>query len=370
MNINFLAGLVFVAVFAGVILIHEIGHFVVGRFFKVEIEEFGIGLPPKMLSLFRWKETEFTLNWLPFGGFNRFKGENDPDVPGGLASSSPWVRLAVLSAGAAMNLLAGVLVYSILFTQIGLPNVDIVQVFDVTPGSPADQAGFRVDDIILAINDEAINAEPQLRSLIKENLDQPLIITLQREGQIIETTATPLSSRTAEEGALGFVPGYGYAAPSSWFETLPYSVATTISHSRMILSLPAQLLRGSISPEEGRFIGFRGIYNIFQQTIDRDVESRVEAPPQTSTPTSSEPTFFTLNLIATLTIPLGVFNLLPFPALDGGRIFFLLPELIFRKRVPAEFENIIHGVGMMILLAFMFYINVMDFINPANIVLP
>jgi len=72
MNIDLLAGLIFVVVFGGVILIHEIGHFAVGRFFKVEIEEFGIGLPPKMISLFRWKETEFTLNWLPFGGFNRF----------------------------------------------------------------------------------------------------------------------------------------------------------------------------------------------------------------------------------------------------------------------------------------------------------
>ena len=151
---------------------------------------------------------------------------------------------------------------------------------------------------------------------------------------------------------------------------MPYSFGATIDHSRLILSLPAQILRGSLSPEEGRFIGFKGIFNIFQQTVDRDVESRVEAPPQGAAPTSSEPTYFTLNLIATLTITLGVFNLLPFPALDGGRIIFLLPELIFRKRVPAQLENIIHGVGMMILLAFMFYINVMDFINPANIVLP
>jgi len=114
------------------------------------------------------------------------------------------------------------------------------------------------------------------------------------------------------------------------------------------------------------------------------VESRVEAPAASPTaPTPSSPTYYTLNLIASLTITLGVFNLLPFPALDGGRIFFLIPELLFKKRVPAEFENIVHGVGMMLefenivhgvgmmlLLGFMLYINVMDVVNPVNINLP
>ncbi|MBT3713585.1 MAG: RIP metalloprotease RseP, partial [Anaerolineae bacterium] len=95
MNNDILAGVIFILVFGIVILVHEFGHFFVGRFFKVEIEEFGVGLPPKMISLFRWKETEFTLNWLPIGGFNRFKGENDPEVGGGLAAASAGVRLAV-----------------------------------------------------------------------------------------------------------------------------------------------------------------------------------------------------------------------------------------------------------------------------------
>jgi len=367
MNTNLLAGVIFIVVFGIVILVHEFGHFFVGRFFKVEIEEFGIGLPPKMISLFRWKETEFTFNWLPFGGFNRFKGENNPEIEGGLAAANPWVRLAVLLAGATMNLLMGVLVYSILFSQIGVPNFEIVQIFEVTPGSPADQAGFRMDDIILEIDGETINGEPQLRTLIHDNLDQPLNFTIQRGEEIIETSATPSSSRAAEEGALGFVPGYGYNESPSLLTTLSFSAETTLFYAREILVFPAKIIRGSISPEEGRFIGFRGIYNIFQQTVDADIESRAEEPATTTPSASTPPTYFTLNLVATLTITLGVFNLLPFPALDGGRIFFLIPELLFRKRVPAEFENIVHGVGMMLLLGFMLYINVMDFINPANL---
>ncbi|MCP4138909.1 MAG: site-2 protease family protein [Chloroflexi bacterium] len=370
MNVNLLAGVVFIAVFGIVILVHELGHFLVGRFFKVEIEEFGIGLPPKMLSLFRWKETEFTINWLPFGGFNRFKGENNPEVEGGLAAASAGVRLAVLFAGAIMNLLTGILVYTIIFSKVGIPNFDVVQVYEVTPGSPAAEAGFRVDDIILKINGEALNDETELRGIIGENLDQEISFTFQRGEEIVETVAVPLSSRSPEEGALGFVPSYGREETSSFLATLSYGTQTTFLHAQEILLMPARMLRGSLSPEEGRFIGFRGIYNIFQQTVDADVESREEEPAPTAGTPAPPPTYYTLNLIASLTITLGVFNLLPFPALDGGRIFFIIPELLFKKRVPAEFENIVHGVGMMLLLGFMLYINVMDFVNPVDILLP
>src|SRR5258707_13535055 len=105
MNTSILSALIFVAVFAGVVLVHEFGHFVVARFLKVEVEEFGIGPPPRIPTLFSWKGTDFTLNWLPIGGFVRPKGENDPNIPGGLAASSPWTRLGVLFAGPTMNLL-------------------------------------------------------------------------------------------------------------------------------------------------------------------------------------------------------------------------------------------------------------------------
>ncbi len=474
MNISVLAGLIFVAVFGIVILIHEIGHFAVGRFFKVEIEEFGIGIPPRMLRFwwgkgfllingqrleipsnfnppFDWRETlnqpskitadkvknqlilrtieveleedapetktdhilvkpdstvvasepknisklvkvgeksgelslegnisevhpgtEFTLNWLPFGGFNRFKGEDSAfEASGGFSAAKPSVRLAILMAGATMNLLLGILVYSIIISQMGIPNFDVVQLFEVTPGSPAAQAGFRVDDIILEIDGEAIKDDRQLRTTISNSLDEELSFTIQRGDEIIETFATPLSSRSISEGAMGFLPGYAYEESPSFFTTLIYATQTTALHAREILLMPARMIRGNISPEEGRFIGFKGIFNIFQQTVDADLESRVE---ESSSPSPSEtapsPTFYTLNLIASLTITLGVFNLLPFPALDGGRIFFLLPELLFKKRVPPKLENLVHGVGMMLLLGLMLYINVMDFVNPVDIALP
>lgn len=379
MSTNLIAGIVFVAVFSLVILIHEIGHFVVGRLFKVKVEEFGFGIPPKMLTLFHWKGTEFSLNWLPFGGFNRFKGEDSLEEdykpePGDLSAASPGARFAILVAGAAMNLILGVFVYQLIFSQIGIPNLEQVQIYDVTPGSPAAEAGFRANDILLELNGIRITSDTQMRELTRKNLDQPVEITLLRDGEKVYTTATPLSSRSAEAGPFGFQPGYAYDENPTIIESFAYGAQMTAMHAREILLLPGRIIRGSISPDEGRFIGFKGIFNIFQQSVSADIESRAdtgEASP--AAPASEEdksPTFFTLSMIANLTITLGVFNLLPLPALDGGRIIFLLPELIFRKRVSPRIEGLIHWVGMMLLLGLMFYINVMDFVDPVNIILP
>jgi len=130
------------------------------------------------------------------------------------------------------------------------------------------------------------------------------------------------------------------------------------------------IIRNQISSEEGRFVGLKGIYDLFGQAVSRDVQSREAAPPVVAEAPPVEPTNFTLQIIASLTLTLGIFNLLPFPALDGGRILFVLPELIFRRRVPPQFENVVHAVGFALLIGFMIYINAMDFINPVNFTLP
>src|SRR4030095_761352 len=130
--------ILFVHAFAGMVIIHEFGHFIAARLCGIEVEEFGIGLPtPRALTLFTWQGTRFTLNWLPWGGFVRPKGENDPNIPGGLASASPWKRLFVLFAGPLMNLLAAVVIYSIIFNRVGVPDTSKVLIASVTPESPA-----------------------------------------------------------------------------------------------------------------------------------------------------------------------------------------------------------------------------------------
>src|SRR5574339_880446 len=143
MNETILTWIVFILAFGGIVLIHEFGHFMAARLCKIEVEEFGIGLPtPGAITLFTWQGTRFTFNWLPFGGFVRPKGENDPNVPGGLAAATPWKRLVVLFAGPLMNLVAAVLIYSFIVTRIGAYDINRVLISGVSPQSPAEAAGM------------------------------------------------------------------------------------------------------------------------------------------------------------------------------------------------------------------------------------
>jgi len=368
MNETILIWLVFILAFGGMVLIHEFGHFIVARLCKIEVEEFGIGLPtPGALTLFTWQGTRFTLNWLPLGGFVRPKGENDPNVPGGLAAASPWARLAVLFAGPLMNLLTAVLIYSIIFSQVGVPDTNRVLISSVTEDGPAAQAGFQDGDVLISGNGQPIHNYDELRAIVDANQNKPVVFLVERDGQQVELTVTPLMNDELDRIMIGVGLGVPFRSANSWTETLDLGARYAYLNIRTLISLPAQMLRGTLAPEQGRLIGLKGIYDIFEQTVSHDVQAT------TSAPVSADPIdqpICTLDLIASLSISLGIFNLFPFPALDGGRILFVLPELIFRRRVPHRFENLVHGLGMALLLMFMIYVNVMDFINPINITIP
>jgi regulator of sigma E protease len=364
-NTSALAGLIFFIAFAGMILLHELGHFLAARYFGIEVEEFGFGLPPKILTLFHWKETEFTLNWLPIGGFVRPKGENDPNVPGGLAAANPWKRLGVLFAGPTMNLLTGFIVFLFLVRVDGYHDMSRVQLAEIAPNSPAETSGMQAGDVVLQAAGQPVINFDTLSGIVKANLDQPVEFVLQRGEETLTVTATPRSQPPKDQGALGIRMSEFIMPVQTWGETFRYAAASVYDQARAMLLLPAKLLRGSLSPEEGRFIGMKGIFDIFNMTVSTDVQSR---EPVSSAQGSQAPTFSTLYLIATLTISIGLINLFPFPALDGGRIIFVIPEIIFHRRVPHQFENTVHAAGMILLLLLMLYINVMDFVNP--LVLP
>ncbi|HSJ85944.1 MAG TPA: M50 family metallopeptidase [Anaerolineales bacterium] len=376
MNETVLTWIVFILAFGGMVLIHEFGHFIVARLCGIEVEEFGIGLPtPGAVKLFTWKGTRFTLNWLPLGGFVRPKGENDPNVPGGLAAASPWKRLAVLFAGPLMNLLAAVIIYSIIFNRVGVPDTTKVLIASVVKESSAAAAGFQDGDILVSGNVQAISNYDELREIIDSNVDKPINFVVNRNGEEIKLVATPHLNPTENRAMIGVGLGVPFKQRASIGETLGLGIQYTGYSVRALISLPAQLLRGTVSPEQGRIIGLKGIYDVLQQSVSHDVEasnnnnsSNTPATPTTTNPVDQP--VRTLELLASLTISLGVFNLFPFPALDGGRIIFILPELIFRRRVSPQVENFVHGMGMAFLLLFMLYVNVMDFINPANINIP
>jgi regulator of sigma E protease len=479
MNETLLTWLVFILAFGGMVLIHEFGHYIVARWAKIEVEEFGVGLPtPGALTLWsnkgylllddggrieipsnfrlpvHWNElvdhqvkitvdrikdrlvmrsievvglddpkpypssrfesrdiyvdqngnvvqqgnvdhapsrktikagktsgavelvdvvtevhpgTRFTLNWLPLGGFVRPKGENDPNVPGGLAAASPWKRLAVLFAGPLMNLLTAVLIYSIIFGRVGIPDATRVLVSSVSEGGPAAQAGFEYGDIFISGNGKPIRSYEDLRLIVNANDNKPVTFLVDRNGEQVELVATPQMDDEAQRIMIGVGLGSPMKEATSPLETLSLGARYTYLQIRTLIALPAQMIRGSIDSEQSRLIGLKGIFDVLQQTVSRDVEAST-TPPASAAPIDQP--MLTLQLIASLSISLGLFNLFPFPALDGGRIMFILPELIFRKRVSPQVENLVHGMGMAFLLLLMIYINVMDFVNPINVTIP
>lgn len=307
--------------------------------------------------------TRFTFNWLPLGGFVRPKGENDPTVPGGLAAASPWKRLVVLLAGPLMNLLTAFLIYSFIVSRVGAYEINKVLVSSVVPDGPAAQAGFQAGDIFVSGNGESIENFNELSVIIGANEGKPVHFLMDRNGQQVELTAVPHMDQELGRPIIGVGLSVPHRATGSPNENLQWGARYTYNSIYSLISLPAKLIRGSLPAEQSRLVGLKGIYDIMEYSVQQGIEASQAASP-------SQPFDWyipTLEIIAALSISLGVFNLFPFPALDGGRIIFVLPEIVTHRRVPAQFENLVHTLGMAVLLIFMLYINVMDFVHPVNI---
>ncbi len=358
MNISgsFLGTLVqFIVVLGLLLFFHEFGHFIVARLFKIEIEEFGFGFPPRLVRLFKLGQTEFTLNLIPFGAFVRPKGENDPEVPGGLAAAKPGIRLAVLLGGPAMNILVGLVLFSVMFLRIGSPITDKVEVVDVSPTSPAEQAGLKPGDLVVSINGQAITSTDALRTAIQNNLGKEITIALSRSNQPYTVKLTPRAKPPSGQGPLGIVMGNPYRAVTLG-EAIPAAVSTAYDQAYQLVTLPVKLIEGQVSSQEGRVVGPKGMFDIYSQAVQMDSAA-------TSTPIQ-QPAVNVLFFVGTISVALGLTNLLPIPALDGGRIIFVLPELILRRRVPARYENLVHLIGFAALLLLMGYITFQDFAHP------
>src|SRR5215208_5665979 len=253
MNQTLLTWLVFILAFGGMVLIHEFGHFIAARLCKIEVEEFGIGLPtPGAITLFTWQGTRFTFNWLPFGGFVRPKGENDPNVPGGLSAASPWKRLVVLFAGPLMNLLTAVLIYSVIFGRVGVPDATRVLVSSVTEDGPAAQAGFEYGDIFISGNGQPIHSYDDLRLIVDANENKPVTFLVDRSGDQVELTATPEMSAEAKRIMIGVGLGVPFKQAASPMETLGLGARYTYINIRTLIALPAQMIRGSLNSEQSR----------------------------------------------------------------------------------------------------------------------
>lgn len=348
--------LLFLGAVALLILVHELGHFFAAKSVGIKVEELGLGFPPRLAKLFKVGETDITLNWIPLGGFVRTAGENDPTVEGGLSAANPWKRLVVLISGPIANFLAALILFSIIFAQLGRPDFETVLIQEVSDNSPAQMAGLQIDDIVLDIAGEEINSSQELQEIIYANLGIELVMHLEREGQSFEAVLTPRNP-PPDDGAIGIIMGNPSVPIQPW-EALYFSAGAIGNQINALFSLPGQLISGEVSGEQGRLVGYKGMYDIFTEVRAADAGGPASIPSGVNT----------MAFFASISVSLGLLNLLPIPALDGGRILFTLPEIIFGKRIPAAYENTINVLGFALLILLMIYVNVQDFVNP--IVLP
>ena len=355
---TFLTILEFILAFGALVFLHELGHFIAARANKIDVEEFGLGYPPKILRLFRAGGTDFTLNWIPFGGFCRMKGEaGDILEPGSFPAANPWRRLATLLGGPLTNLLVGMLIFTYLFTRTGAPELTKVEIIEIAPASPA-AAELQVGDIITGLNGEEVDSLDKLSALLYPNRGSEVTLSILRDQQTFEVTLMAREDPPEGEGAMGVVIS-NPVRPITFFEALPMAAITTVDQGVQLFMLPVRLISGQVAPADARMVSVKGIYDIYAQVQTLDKQEAAVDPSLRG--------LNILSFLALISVALGFTNLLPIPALDGGHIIFLIPEILFRKRVRPELEGRIHGIAFMLLIGLMVLLLINDILNPVSI---
>jgi regulator of sigma E protease len=343
-----LLSLVFFLLLLGlVVAVHEGGHLLACLALHIPLLEVGIGLPPRLLRLGRRGATEVTLNALPLGAFVRPAGDFDPLVPDGLASRMGWQRLLVYVSGAAANVLLALFLLTLGF-RIGWP--DEVRIVDTPSGSPAELAGLRAGDVILAADGTPVHDAETLSGRIEAVRGGVMVLQIRRGEEILDLSVEARLSPPAGEGPIGFTSQgtlVSYPVGAAFVraaETVGEMARSTVAAIGALLGFDS----GSVG--EVRIVGPLGMKQISDRALANAVAWGEGFP--------------LVYLAAWLSASLGLFNLLPFPALDGGRAAFLLIEFVRRKRVPARIEARVHAAGMVVLLTAMLALVALDLLRP------
>ncbi|HCQ30963.1 TPA: hypothetical protein DIU27_01075 [Candidatus Collierbacteria bacterium] len=352
---------VFVLMLSVLVLVHEFGHFIMARLFKMRVEEFGIGLPPRAKKLFTNKGTLFSLNWLPIGGFVKLFGE-DMDDPAQAGSSEAffnkpiWQRAGVLTAGVIMNFLLGVFAFGIVYTYLGIPTkTDKVIIVEVGKNTPAEKVGIMTESQITKVTFEnnevvfsGVSGFIQQIDPLKGKEIELTLVTKEGKEQIVKIV--PRLTPPQGEGALGValsdVEMKMYPIWQRPFRGVVVGVTESWAWGKEITVSLGKLLWGILTgkgvPKD--VAGPIGIYQVSKQVYKVGWVA-------------------TLQFMAILSINLAILNIMPFPALDGGRVFFLGIEKIIGKRLKNRIEGYVHTVGMFFLIGLMVLITVRDVIK-------
>ncbi len=352
---------VFVLMLSVLILVHELGHFLIAKLFKMRVEEFGIGLPPRAKSLFVSRGTLFSLNWLPLGGFVKLFGEDmdDPvqaNSPEAFFNKPIWQRTAVLLAGVIMNFILGVFAFGIVYTYLGIPTkTDKVFVVEVGKNTPAEAAGITVESEIKKITyQNKVVPFSGVDGFIKQvepyKGKELELTTISKTGQEKSIRITPRLTPPAGEGALGVA--------LSNIEMKMYPIWQRPFRGAVVGMQEAWAWGKEIAVNLGTVLW--GI--VTGKGVPKDVSGPIGIY-QVSKQVYKIGWVAVLQFMAILSINLAILNVMPFPALDGGRIFFLGIEMIIGKKLKNRIEGYVHSVGMVFLIGLMVLITVRDVIK-------
>jgi regulator of sigma E protease len=380
----FRSGGAFLLLLVPLVLIHEFGHFVAAKLFGIKVLEFGVGFPPRVKGLvWRKGETEYTINWLPIGGFVRLLGEEDPSDPRSLAAAARWKRLTVMFAGVFMNLVVAVVLFSVGFMVPRERALTMAQVSEVAPGSPASQAaitgemrdgsapqqGLQPGDIVLDVEGREIRNTSELIYANRLNLGETQTWIINRNGSTLTAKVYARWHPPADQGPTGIKVGapqicsgvddagnptncqlrYPYSE-SEWYwpwEAVPKGLHEIVD--TMVLTKNEIQVRigggggGGVAKDEPAITGPVGIANATGNIIQEEGWRPL------------------IELAGLLSLNLGIFNALPLPMLDGGRMFFVFVEILRGgRRIAPEKEALVHLMGFALLMASVLVITYFD----------
>jgi len=323
-----------------VVFIHELGHFLVAKLFNIEVTEFALGFGPKLISK-KYGETRYGVNLIPLGGYVKIAGIDIEEVETERSFNYKplWQRFLVIFTGPLMNFVLAIVLFFLVFLITGIPSGSSIELGTLQPNAPAILAGLQTGDKIIAINGQKITNLRQAVQIIEANPNQSIVFEIQRQD---ETLKIPVTPRPDPNTGLGKISADILEKPIltkiGFLPALKYGFTWTFQVIGIIINGLKEMIIGRIAPD------FTGPVGIAQLAGEAARSGLVDL-------------FW---LAAILSVNLGLFNLLPIPALDGGRLLFFVFELVRGKPVDPQKEQLVHYVGFILMMILFFIVTYKD----------
>lgn len=322
------------------IIIHEFGHFISAKLLGVRVNEFAVGFGPKIFSK-QGKETKYSFNLIPLGGYCAMEGEDETSADDrAFCNKAAWRRFLIVVMGAVFNLLLGLIIVAIILAPSEAFYTTTVGSFEENAVSV--NSGLQIDDTIVAVDGRRIIAINDLSYAFTNVKDSKIDITVKRDGKKVELKDVEFASEKVQGMDVLTIDFAVYGQKKTVGSYITNTVKTAASYSVVIWRSLVDLLSGKYGISQ-----VSGPVGVTVALADMAKQNLASLLP----------------MMAFISINLGIFNLLPIPALDGGRLMFILYEMIFRKPVPQKFESLVHTVGFVLLFGFMILIVAKDILG-------